>query len=100
MRLKEVRVFLSDKNKWTKEVQAKDKKGNAVAFDSNKAQSWCLLGAIYKSCNGSSALIANQATEVLSNALGGAIHRFNDDSETTHADVLNFLDNVIEMETR
>ncbi len=56
--VREVRVLLSDRNKWTQSKIAADVNGYLTPSDSPAACKWCLRGAINKVCNQKAELIA------------------------------------------
>ena len=91
--LKRVKSLLSDESAWTKRVYAKDAKGYTIATKDDKACSWCLAGAIYKSSDTLDEI--NNVIECLKQFTGQSVCYYNDKEETQHQDIINLLDTAI-----
>lgn len=92
------RELLSDEKRWTKEYYARDAAGEGVNPSSKRAVCWCLVGAMRKSPIGK--LHQEVGLDLIHSVVDGHIAGFNDDPNTTHADVLRVLDAAIEKATR
>ena len=108
-----VRELLSNKDHWTKGYYSKDSHGIRIRPHEPSACTFCMFGAIYKVCPDRpfSAVgfkdpfvievhdrIEKVIGELYPNFREASVARFNDDPETTHADVLRVLDRAIELE--
>lgn len=95
----EIKNFLSDPARWTKDAYARDKNGKQVSTDDETAYCFCLTGL----------LLNKQVSAKPCSAVLRALHKlegsyinipeFNDDVKTTHEDVLKLLDSAIEIST-
>lgn len=89
------RELLSDEKRWTRYDLAHDVDGVEIGPRSENAVCWCVMGAVHKFSPGVAPGVGG-ALNLVHNAVGGPIPEFNDDPETTHADVLRVLDVAIE----
>lgn len=94
---------------WTQNVNAKDKDGYDVPVESRQATCWCLSGPIYRIAKGCFAsnkmsqqlydLLYEEAFDLLPNKddyKWGGLVGWNDESERTHEEVLDFVATIIE----
>ena len=106
------RALIANPNHWTQTNFAHDTEGNSVAPSNEKACEWCALGAImnirYENANGYA--IEDKAIEMLSLTISDfdkyenfrgvnnedIISSFNDDTSTTHEDVISMFDIAID----
>ena len=82
--LLDVIKLLSDFSKWTQGALARDINNNSVSFDSKKAISWCLMGALLK-CD----IIPKEYIKILNNIPNKNIRDFNDTH--TYKEVINLI---------
>lgn len=101
--LKEARELLSDPQRWTQKVYARNEGGSSTR-EIQKAVCWCPLGALAKVGGMNTPLDAGiilydaqlrLAATTLRSAMGGNIALFND--RRSHAAVLRAFDNAIQM---
>ena len=108
--IQKTRTLIERKENWTKGAFARNFGGYVVESASNDAVCWCVSGALrrvfaqedaeaktdkmYEKNN-----VFEQLNEVIkegTKGVFGMISAFNDDSKTTHEDVLRVFDRVIE----
>lgn len=95
--LRAIRALLQDPNRWTKGLHARDAADLPALPSSVHAVRWCLVGAIQKVSEGDrdrEAQLLNRFWSVHC----GYLSIFNDHHLTTHAEVLNLIDRVINKE--
>lgn len=97
--LTDAREFLSDPKRWTKGSLFRTRKGEAVTRP--LAACACLTGALLIATDGTATSERREAfdasVKLVEGLLNGApISVFNDDPDTTHADILAVLDKAIE----
>ena len=81
---------------WCKGEQARDRQGRAVPYFSARAEQFCMAGALFREGQGFSS-----AWPFLNRAVGyKGVGFVNDDSSTTHDDVLNIYDKAIALAKR
>lgn len=90
--LNAVRVRLTPRGAWCKGVSACLPDGKVTYTTDPRAQSWCLLGALYCETGGNELFMS--AVQTLREPLRGSLATFNDRS--THAAMLSFIDAAIE----
>jgi hypothetical protein len=91
-----MRKLLDNPENWCKSSFAQDKhKTNCTANDPD-AYAFCLLGALFKTCD-MRIDIANIHVFLTKHTKGGSVMAFNDNYRTTHKDIINFLDKMIEI---
>ena len=73
---------------WNQAFYAKDAKGHSVDWDSKRAVSYCLAGALLKASKG------DWIAEEYINSMFGAVVQYNDDKKRTKEEVLNLLDHA------
>jgi hypothetical protein len=94
-----VKELLSDKARWTQHVNARDKRFNPCTVESERAVSWCLLGAIDK-CYPQDRYLADNIFKRLTSRIkascpdiadcdGEVLINYND--TRTHAEVLSLV---------
>lgn len=109
---RKVRALLADPAKWHKGSNARDAKGEPCHPCADRAVAWCLYGATDHCDNhGNPNMTGTRAGIIVCRTMSDVARRkkgedgrtlfygpstFNDAPETTHADVLDFLDRVIE----
>ena len=97
--LRAARELLSDPDRWTKGVGARDAFGRPVSVHDESARCWCALGAVVRSS-------AEPFGDALSTAAKSALHvsllagedyvwEFNDAPRTSHAMMLAMFDRAI-----
>ena len=107
-----VRELLSNKDHWTKGYYARNVRNDMIDPQDPAACTFCMYGAIYKVCPdipfsavGFKDPIIMQAHDEITRAIVELYPafkdepeaRFNDNSNTTHEDVLKVLDRAIEL---
>lgn len=105
MDLYTVRGMLSDPKRWTKGASARNKYRHRVSPTSPSAVKWCLEGAVNRSSAGAPSVASRRAFWVRRYLIEATPVRpwlcgiawFNDDPETTHADVLALIDRAIDL---
>lgn len=78
-----IKELLSDESKWTIKTYARDKDGNLVAPESEKACKFCLSGAIRR-CYGDNQVEARSKLHIAIHEITGqhsSLPRFNDRSD-------------------
>ena len=95
--LREARKLLEDPSHWTKGAFAKAAAGCAIASTSDNAVCWCAIGALRRFDRGGYSAAYSNAVFVLQCCVSGSggVAEFNDDPNTTHADVLAMFDRAI-----
>ena len=73
---------------WNQTFYAKDAKGGSVDWDSKRAVSYCLAGALLKANKG------DWTAEEYINSMFSAVVQYNDDKKRTKEEVLNLLDHA------
>ena len=79
--------LLADPAHWTKHAMARDAFGTVIRINSPNATCWCLLGAI-RHCYKSLPDIDSICDRIYAELPRSGITSFNDNSETTHADII------------
>ena len=99
--LKAVRELLSDPARWTKHVSARDKDGHNTHVRSKTAACFRLSGAVHKVRNNLPAR-ERLLDKISLHIPAGECHipDYNDETYTTHADVLALVDRAIETEMK
>ncbi len=96
--LESAKHTLSERSRWTRGMNAREKDGFAEAPLSSNAVCFCLNGAIIRACDGVSVQYY-KAMEYLRKAIGSedmdCVVLFNDASQRTHEEVLAVLDKAI-----
>lgn len=93
-RLIAARALIASPKNWTKKEEARDKIGQPVPYLSEKADSYCIVGALSRvGVHGPTALFA--ALGCLEGLNFGLV-AFNDDPATYHCAVLSLFDRAIE----
>lgn len=114
--LKAAREIITSADRWCQDHIARDAEGNPVASDMPEAASFCFIGAVHKAARASGYDAMYNCSDDLEQLLIGCVParfvknyvdndmqvfqcvpvaRFNDDSSTTHDQVLGALDCVI-----
>lgn len=83
--IRRVAIRIKTPERWTKDVFARTKQGNAIGYDSPAASKWCIVGA----CRVEHGSVT--AEREIWRAIGWTIPTFNDAPTTTHADVMRVL---------
>lgn len=105
--VREMRDILIDPDRWTKHTWARNTNDTPVSTIGQPACKWCLLGCLecvaYKHLRdpayaNSYSLTHDAITAHLPK--GVRISVYNDDPDTTHQDIINLLDTVIETLTQ
>ena len=112
--LSEVSSIIENPDNWTQCAMAKDENNEPVDIDDPKATKYCLLGALW--IVGTESNISNHSFNIAKHTISRTlidkgkitdpcffvpehveenIESFNDDSETTHEDVINILKEII-----
>ena len=95
--LKAARALIDTPEKWTRGLNARDAHGQDVRPNSLEAVCFCARGAIIRSAG----FEHIDAYELLQNALpiGGNdfVPAYNDNPDTTHADIMALFDRAIEL---
>lgn len=95
------RELLSEESRWAKTFFAFTAEGEPVYSNDKKAVCWCLSGAINKSAPGEVNYGSRQKVgdmieaRVPKHETKNPLIAFNDNANTTHAQVLEMLDSVI-----
>lgn len=100
--LEGIKALISKPENWTKHVGAADAKGLQVSAVSPEATKFCIWGAYCKVLHDQK-LLGNHAAEAAVDKVfmsvaaerARTVSGFNDDHETTHADVIAFMDECI-----
>ena len=97
-----IRKLLSEPERWTQGVIARNKNGYRVEPEDSCATSWCLGGAIYLACctlkfdaTTHVSTISYLATHLPTEFENKEMHNYNDSPATTHTDILELLDTTI-----
>lgn len=101
--LKAARALISTPDKWVKGVYARNDKGVSVPDNDPAACAFCAVGAMRHACKIAEHELDTRASDpyflakraVRAQTNHGAVSDFNDDEETTHADVLAAFDRAI-----
>lgn len=99
-KLIEARALIEKPENWTQGAFARDEKGEAVEIGSDKAVSYCMIGALWRACNaGEDRTKARPAQDVLHKAAeqvtgDSSILLVNDFG--THEEVIRVFDAAIE----
>lgn len=94
--LRKARALLEMQNHWTKRAFALNAEGYVTDPTGNDAVCWCSVGAIRRVAGGAHRTAVIESTNALTACLSGRyISEFNDDPNTTHADVLAMFDRAI-----
>ena len=101
--LKKVRDRIADPARWTKGAIARNGITAPLSYAWHEdAEAWCIVGAIHKEANdvdpdvGCRNLLANKVAGAIRKSNGGIdLVNLNDDSRTTHADILHAVDQAI-----
>ena len=98
----DAKELISNPKKWTTKYWAKNEAGESVSTSAPEACQWCSWGALMKVQDGSN---LTEAYQTLEDAIGGISRgsswksknmvTFNDDPDTTHADVMAAFDRAI-----
>jgi hypothetical protein len=98
--LRAARALIAEPERWTRGVFARDAKGQSIPLFDKRAERFCVLGACRNIADplpeyilGDEAELA--LDEVCAELHGKTIPAFNDDPQTTHADVLALYDAAI-----
>lgn len=85
--------LLASPSSWSRGELARGPDGKRLDWYDPNACSWCVLGALYKCFGDRPERFGNYAERhALRDVIGGgSIQQWNDDPETTHADVLATL---------
>lgn len=93
--LREAKALLADPARWIKGHKALDADGNyAGSYRSSAAVKWCGSGALDR-CSGGDIALWTAAYEAVSGVVGRSLPAFNDDAATTHADLMDAIDEAI-----
>ena len=96
--LKNAKQLIDSESKWTRSAYARDVNDDIIDSSDEKACSWCISGSINKSLGDMKH--SKYVDEIYFLLLGTRDERkltnFNDDNDTTYADVINLLDKGIE----
>ena len=92
--LKKIRQLIEDPERWTQGDYAHDKDGQSVYFMDRAAYSFCLAGAIRRTCN-ETAVQDYRVYNVLATYIpyGQLLFEYND--KVSHAEIINLLDKAI-----
>lgn len=82
--------LLSQPDAWTQGVWARDADGNSCKCQSEKAKSWCTIGAII-ACYGTDAVQLRELTHYLKNRYNLSITAWNDNPRRTVTEVTTIL---------
>lgn len=97
--LKAARAVIETPDKWAKGYYAYDAKGNWTDADNPEACKFCGIGAVQKVTDGEwgdrARVVEKFLTEVIRSDTFLYFPKFNDDPDTTHADVLAAFDRAI-----
>lgn len=101
--LKAARALISEPERWTKGVGARDWGGNCVTSDSKSAHSFCLDGACFRTTRGNAQVARYETLSAaiqaqFSGIQGRTFWCWNDLATTRHEDVLAVLDRAIAAE--
>ena len=91
--LKDTREQIATEDRWCKGHLALDKDGLEVSPRAEGACYWCIVGAI--DTVRKDLATGKQAVKFLDNYHGGCIVNLNDHPDTTHQDMIRFLDRAI-----
>lgn len=91
--LKAARALISDPDKWTQGVFARNKEGSRISSTSPEATCWCASGAVNSIGFGSFNIRCGTLDAMEKHGFGDSIEKFNDTH--THTEVLAEFDNVI-----
>lgn len=100
--VREMKTILSLEDRWTKNVEARNKNQRPTSLYSEDAYSFCLLGALNRAhsnmgimnkSNESLSVRAEMKDEVSARGFMG-ISDFNDHADTTFDDITDFLDKL------
>lgn len=97
--LVDARAIIDTPNKWRQGKLATDKDNQPVPFYSNKAERFCSVGAIYRATGSEYITPSRKAITALFCSIPldyDSVYEFNDDTKTTHSDVLRVFDLAIE----
>ena len=101
--LKAARELISEPERWTKDAEARSPIGRSVRHESPNACRWCVLAAIWRA--GGPPPPSGYGTGAIGALLdaGGfgdsiSLLDYNDDPNTTHADILALYDRAIALE--
>lgn len=89
------RGFIDTPEKWTKGLPAKDAEGFATSPHDAFAVCFCALGAIEKAARIVKKDHASQVCRFVGDVISKRLVDFNDNMNTTHADILEVFDKVI-----
>ncbi len=94
--LTDTRKTLEPPQAWAKGVLSETNAQQCCSPRDCDAVCWCLLGGIYKNCDRiDEEVVYDFVAEFLPREYLNSIPSFNDDSKTTHEDVLAILDKAI-----
>ncbi len=94
--LVKARELLSDPAHWARGVMARNAEGDEVWAGADTATCWCAMGALGRVCPSIEA--RGPALHLLALSVGDCdIADFNDDSDTTHANLMAAFDHAIEL---
>lgn len=94
--LKNARALIADEKNWAQKANARDEDGIEVRVGSDRAYSFCVIGALFRASDMDGAKDAREVIrDAISEITGGdrSITRFNDNR--AHADVLIAFDRAI-----
>lgn len=100
--LRKAKALIDAPEKWTKGAFARDRSGGSVPIAGDEACAFCAAGAIYSvidKFNAAEFDLEDRAASAIGQAVGGSIAGFNDDEDTTHADVMAAFDRAIATES-
>lgn len=92
--LLELKALLSNPKRWVKGAYAKDDRGEHTNSRDPHAVCFCITGGINRTCGANTDLRAIVKKKLIANLPRGfeALERFNDDSEITHAQILELIE--------
>lgn len=97
--LKATRELIGTPDKWTQNVYSRDKLGSQCSIRSSEACKFCIMGAIRRVDDSAAADKAYEYLKnyspILDSYSKGQLVVYNDDSNTTHKDIIALLDKAI-----
>lgn len=91
--LRAAKELINTPERWTKGCLARTQQGDPTIVDDPDAVCFCMLGALAKVSQGQN----HYTGEILYEELEEPISNFNDDENTTHADVMAAFDRAIKL---
>ena len=96
--LRDAKALIATPETWTRDFMARTKSGRQIGAASENAQCWCCIGAILNVSGGLFTEASLRAEDLLFDAIPDvSIPDFNDNPNTTHADVMAAFDRAIKL---